>query len=59
MVCQDAAYADALSTAFLILGKARALALAQQLEGVEALFVDENMRVSYTDGLAGKVEIMP
>lgn len=59
VVCQDAAYADALSTAFLILGKDRALALAQQLEGVEALFVDENMQVSYTDGLAGKVESMP
>jgi len=59
VVCADAARADALSTAFLILGREQALALAQTLQGVEVILVDEAMQVYYTPGLNGKVEVIP
>ena len=59
VVCADAARADALSTAFLILGREQALAIAQSLQGVEVILVDEAMQVYYTPGLNGKVEVIP
>lgn len=59
VVCADAARADALSTAFLILGREQALALAQILDGVDVILVDEAMQVYYTPGLNGKVEVLP
>ncbi len=51
----DATLADALSTAMMVMGKDRSLALARRLPGVEAVLVDDHGRVSVTRGLEGKL----
>ncbi len=56
VVSADATLADALSTALMILGRERALALAEQTEGVEAVLVDAAGKVHTSSGLTGKLE---
>ncbi|MEZ4215380.1 MAG: FAD:protein FMN transferase [Myxococcota bacterium] len=46
----DATTADALSTSLLVLDYEEGLALAERLEGVEALLVDEDGRIAMTSG---------
>ena len=50
-------YADALATGFMVLGLNQAFTLAEQLPGVEALFIfsDENghLQLKYTSGVEG------
>jgi thiamine biosynthesis lipoprotein len=56
VVSSDATLADALSTAFMVLGRERSLALAGELAGVEAVLVEEGGRVVATPGLADRLE---
>ncbi len=51
VVSPDATLADALSTALMVLGRDQGLGLVAELEGVEAVVVDEGGRVFSTDGL--------
>lgn len=55
VITDNCTRADALATAFMVLGPDKALALAKQLEGVEAYFIvgkpDGSMATLYTDGL--------
>lgn len=48
---EDAAMADALSTAVFVLGPTKGLALVKRLKGVEAVVVTEDNRVIVTPGL--------
>lgn len=41
---------DCLSTACLVMGCTDALNLINSIDGVEAIFIDENMQIFYTDG---------
>ncbi len=50
VVAPDATTADAFSTGFFVLGPARAIALAEQLDGVDALVVGPEDLVLMTDG---------
>ena len=50
VICADATRADALSTALMVLGSDRGLALAERLQGVEAVLVDDQGRVLQTRG---------
>ncbi len=54
-ITADATLADALSTALMVLGPERGLALAEQLEGVEVVFVDDGARVLATSGVEEKL----
>ncbi|MCC7390397.1 MAG: FAD:protein FMN transferase [Phycisphaerales bacterium] len=58
VVCADATLADALSTALMILGVERGMAVVESLRGVEAVFVDETGGVSVSSGLAGRLTIV-
>jgi thiamine biosynthesis lipoprotein len=58
VVAANATLADALSTAFVVLGTGRALELAENITGVEAVLVDDRARVHTTSGLAGKLELL-
>ncbi len=49
---------DALSTTLFALGGEEGLALAEELPGVEAVFVTRDDRVSYTSGLEGKIKLL-
>ncbi len=53
----DPTLADGLSTALMVFGTTRGLALAEGLDDVEAVLVDDNGRVHVTSGLAGKLQI--
>ncbi len=55
VICADATLADALSTALMILGTERGLAVAEAWTGVEALIVDNQGDVHFTRGMAGRV----
>jgi thiamine biosynthesis lipoprotein len=55
VVSPDATLADALSTAFMILGRDRALALAERLPEVEAVLVDDDGAVHVTSGLTDRL----
>jgi thiamine biosynthesis lipoprotein len=57
VVARDATLADALSTAVMVLGRDRGLAVVEGLIGVEAVVVDDAGRVATTSGLVGKLEI--
>jgi len=60
VVTPDGTLADALSTALMVLGPERGLALAESLPGVEAVLVDDQGQVRWTAGLAGRlVEVHP
>lgn len=52
VVSKEAAKGDALSTACFVLGKDRGLELIESLDGVEALFIEENGRVIASSGLS-------
>ncbi len=52
VVCEDAARADALSTALFVMGLTDALDFYRNHDGFEAVFVTDDGRVVYTDGLA-------
>jgi len=51
--------ADALATGIFVLGPEKGLALAESLENVEALIVDEKMNIRITSGLRSAVTIAP
>ncbi|MCI8554686.1 MAG: FAD:protein FMN transferase, partial [Clostridiales bacterium] len=51
IVCADSAWADALSTACFVMGEEAGLALAEALDGVEALFIREDGSLTATTGL--------
>lgn len=57
VVCTDGAWADALSTACFVLGEEKSLALRETLAAekgsrIELIFVTDDGRVRYTEGLA-------
>ena len=59
VVCTDGAWADALSTACFVLGEEKSLALRETLAAekgnrIELIFVTDDGRVRYTDGLSGR-----
>lgn len=58
VVCRDATQADALSTAVMVLGKTAGIALAERLDGVEALVVTSTGEVVSTAGLKGRVTLV-
>ena len=62
VIAREAMRADALATAFFVLGWQRGLKLASRLEGVEAIIVREDdsgeMVISMTDGLKDRVIIL-
>lgn len=51
IICGDSTLADGLSTACFVLGPEKGMALAESLEGVEALFIDEGGSLTATSGL--------
>jgi FAD:protein FMN transferase len=55
VVSPDPTLADALSTALMVLGPERGLALAERLPDVEAVLVDESGKELLTTGLKGKL----
>ncbi len=57
VVSADATLADALSTAVMVMGRERGLALVERLEGVEAVVVDGSGEWEATAGLAGRLEL--
>lgn len=52
VLAPNAATADALSTALMVMGPEAGLALAEQLTAVEALFITKEMQIYKTSGLA-------
>lgn len=54
----DAALADALATAVFVLGPAEGMRLVERTPGVEALIVDEQLRVTMSAGLRGRVRLV-
>ena len=61
MIANDAMTADALATAFFILGPQKAIAIAEQLAGVEAMVVFENgqhLEALATKNLAPKIQFL-
>ena len=57
VICENSARADALSTAFFVMGLEEGLALARQMDGVEAVFFTEERQVYVTDGLKESIVI--
>ena len=55
MVCADATLADALSTALMVMGPEVGLDLAENLDGVEAVLVDDRGEVHTTSGLTDRL----
>ncbi|MEG1720563.1 MAG: FAD:protein FMN transferase [Pseudoflavonifractor sp.] len=49
---------DALSTTLFALGREAGLALAEELDGVEAMFIDRNDKIFCTPGLEGRIQIL-
>ena len=61
VIANDAMTADALATAFFILGPQKAIAIAEQLAGVEAMVVFENgqhLEALATKNLAPKIQFL-
>lgn len=61
VVAQDAVTADALATAFFVMGPNSSLALARQLPGIEAMIVTEDgngLRFHLSDSLASQVHFL-
>lgn len=52
ILSESSAAGDALSTACYVLGKEKATQLLQTLDGIEAVFVDKDYKISVTDGLS-------
>ncbi len=57
VICADAERADALSTAMMVLGMNKALALAARLDDVEVVLVDAGGEVFLSAGVADLLEI--
>lgn len=57
VIAADATLADALSTAVMVMGRDKGLALLEKLPGVEGLVIDDAGRVATTTGLAGKLHV--
>lgn len=57
VICGDATLADALSTAVMVLGPDRGLALVEQSAGVEAVLVDDQAQVGLSSGAAALFEL--
>jgi FAD:protein FMN transferase len=55
VVTADATLADALSTALMVMGYARALALVSRLDGVECVLVDAQGKVHVSAGLSDRL----
>jgi thiamine biosynthesis lipoprotein len=55
VICADATLADALSTAVMVLGPEVGLDLAESLDAVEAVVVDDAGEVHTTSGVAGRL----
>ncbi len=51
ILSDSSAAGDALSTACYVLGKENAIHLLQTMDGIEAVFIDQNEQISVTDGL--------
>jgi len=47
----DALTTDGLSTAVFVLGAAKGLALINRLDGIDAVIIDDQRQVHYSDGL--------
>lgn len=58
VIAPDATLADALSTALVVLGPDRGLALAEEWPEVEAVLVGEDGALRTTPGIAGRLEIL-
>ena len=58
IVAPRGADADGLSTAVFVLGPDQGARLVEQLPGVEAVFIDTAMNVTYTSGLEGRIQVM-
>jgi thiamine biosynthesis lipoprotein len=58
VLAADAVLADALSTGIFVLGPERGLALAERLDGVEAVLVDDEGNAKATPGLQNRLEIL-
>lgn len=56
VVSADPVLADALSTGIFVLGPERGLALAERIEGVEAMLVDGAGELLVTTGIEGRLE---
>jgi thiamine biosynthesis lipoprotein len=57
VICADATLADALSTAMMVMGRDRALALAESRDDVEAVLIDDAFQVHVTSGLEDRLTI--
>lgn len=60
VIAEECAYADALATGMMVMGGKRALVLAEELEGVEAIVVSREGRgweVTYTSGSKELLEL--
>ena len=51
IVGDDAMTTDGLSTAVFVLGASKGLELINELEGIDAVIIDENRRMHYSQGL--------
>ena len=51
IVTENSAFADALSTTCFVIGLEKGLSLIESISGVEGIFIDENLEISYTSGI--------
>lgn len=56
IITRDSALADALSTALFCMPYEEGLALAEQMDGVEVIWISDDGTVQYTPGLAGRIQ---
>ena len=59
VVCDSSAVADILSTALFVLGPEEGIRLAGRLDGVEALFVGKDKRITVTRGIREIITVSP
>jgi len=58
IITDSSMFADALSTAFFVLGAKKGIALLESLDGIEGFCVDENKIITVTSGLKTKITIL-
>ncbi|MCC7074459.1 MAG: FAD:protein FMN transferase [Deltaproteobacteria bacterium] len=58
VIAHDATLADALSTALMVLGRDKGLALVERLPGVQALVVDDQGRIGTSSGLTTQLHVV-
>ncbi len=51
VICENAVDGDALSTVCMLLGKEKAAKLIEQTDNCEAVFIDKDMKLTYTSGI--------